>query len=170
MGYKTETAVTKYKAAAYGALPNPAGTGYTNVTTYSCVLSTWNRVHLINQSNFVTQGSRINSVTVLSQDANKNVLIGKAYSGDGEKNTTANIPELVTQDDVDSVAAILLGKQDSTTGNVRVPYNFAQEMYDVISLQDKIHTAPITRRIKGSRFVLDNLKHQYYQEFDVGSV
>lgn len=40
--YKTETAVFKYKVqTSFLPLPNPAGTGYTSITTYSVIVAGW---------------------------------------------------------------------------------------------------------------------------------
>ena len=39
--YKEETSVFRYKALAYGALPNPAGSGYTANTIVNCIASGW---------------------------------------------------------------------------------------------------------------------------------
>jgi hypothetical protein len=41
VGAKQETAVRRYKSAAYAALPSPVGTGYTPETTYSDITSGW---------------------------------------------------------------------------------------------------------------------------------
>jgi hypothetical protein len=41
VGDKTETCVKRYKGLAYGALPNPAGTGYATDTTRNTIASAW---------------------------------------------------------------------------------------------------------------------------------
>ncbi len=67
---KSEVAVRKYKGAAYGALPDPAGAGYTDETTYTDVTSIWGHTDATVSAVLITATA---TVLVPSLQADSNV-------------------------------------------------------------------------------------------------
>lgn len=172
VGYKTETAVSKYKAAAFTDLPDPAGSGYSNLTTSSSILSAWNIRHLIISPNLKENTILYNNVIVFSEDDNKNLLIGTASSGNGDKILRVQRNDLKSQDDVDDCAAAILAKLTRKTydGYLQAPINCGQELYDVIRVNDTVNPTAINYRVLGYSMEINPMTGKHTMSLKVGGV
>jgi len=182
VGAKSEAGVRKYKSAAYGALPNPAGTGYSNNTTNNDTTAGWGLLytgpwHVILDGQYTTETPEINRAFVIGRDQYGNPVWGEAQDSTeialvGERLDFQQELAIPTTAQATSTAEAILSKMRLTTkrGVILIPPNCGQELFDTVELSDAgANQAAVKFRVVGIRFEYSPKQAKYEHRLILGA-
>jgi hypothetical protein len=159
-------------------LPNPAGTGYGDDTSYQDITAGWGFTpHVILDGQYLTETPETNRSFVIGRDQYGNPVWGEAQDSTeiglvGERLDFQQELAIPTTAQAGDVASAILAKMRLTgkRGVILIPPNCGQELFDVVQITDSgANQQAVKFRVVGIRFEYNPKQARYEHRLILGA-